>query len=284
MLRIGVHPMNLHLRLAKLWAGLFDGIEVTFVEYPEGRDTGRLIAEGRMDVGGTGSTPPLIAQSEGKPVVYLAASAPRPANGALLVARDSAVASLADLKGRRVALIDGSFHTYLLARSLEQAGLSLGDVERCEMSPAASRAALAKGEVDVWIAMAPLIDQTIASGETRLLSLCGSTIPNRSVFWTLADAPAGAAELEAFVAGLVRLGREVAADPERAAALLAGPEAGTAARAPWKAVVVGRDWTIHPASAALVAEQQEEADVLHAHGDFARPLTIEAFRAPQGAA
>ncbi|MEW5423573.1 ABC transporter substrate-binding protein [Amorphus sp. 3PC139-8] len=283
-MKIGVHPMNLHLRLAQLWPGAFGGMEVEFVAYPEGRDTGRLIDQRRFAVGGTGSTPPLISQSEGLPVIYLAASAPRPANGALLVAADSSLTKLSELKDKRVALIDGSFHTYLLARSLEQAGLGLADVERCEMSPQDSRTALSKGDVDVWIAMAPMIDQTIASGETRLLSLCGSTIPNRSVFWTLRGADATSEELEGFVAGLIDLGRAVSADPERAVALLAGKEANAEARAAWKGVITGRDWTVVPASASLVAEQQEEADVLHAHGDFKAPLKIESFRAAVGAA
>ncbi|WP_218821931.1 ABC transporter substrate-binding protein [Haematobacter genomosp. 1] len=278
MLKVGVHPMNLHLRLLSLWPGAMDHRATEFVAYPEGRDTGLLIADGRLHVGGTGSTPPLIAQSEGRSVLYLGASAPRPANGALLVAPESPVRDMGQLKGKRVALIDGSFHTYLLARSLEQAGLQLADVVRCEMSPAASRKALASGEVDVWIAMAPLIDQTIAAGEARLLSLCGSTIPNRSVFWTLAGSGATEAELDGFVAALLKLGEAVAADPEQAAGLLAGDAATPAQLAQWKAVIAGRDWRVIPASAALVAEQQEEADVLHAHGDFAAPLHITAFR------
>ncbi|WP_339114717.1 ABC transporter substrate-binding protein [Thioclava sp. GXIMD2076] len=278
MLKIGVHPMNLHLRLAQLWPGLFDGASVEFHSYVEGRDTGELIAKNTIAVGGTGSTPPLIAQSEGKPVIYLAASAPRPANGALLVAPDSEIAAMADLKGKRVALIDGSFHTYLLARSLEQAELGLKDVIRCEMSPQDSRKALMKGDVDVWIAMAPMIEQSIESGEAKLLSLCGATIPNRSVFWTLRDSEATDAELEAFVAGLVQLGKNIAADPEHAASLLAGEQADGKAVATWKSVIVGRDWTIVPATQCLVVEQQQEADTLHAHGDFSTRIEIEKFR------
>jgi sulfonate transport system substrate-binding protein len=283
MLKIGVHPMNLHLRLMSLWPKLMSDLTTAFVLHPEGRDTGALIEAGKIHVGGTGSTPPLIAQSHSKPVVYLSASAPRPANGALLVAPGSPVREMAQLKGKRVALIDGSFHTYLLARSLEQAGLSLGDVIRCEMPPAASRKALASGEIDVWIAMAPLIDETIAAGEARLLSLCGSTIPNRSVFWTLAGSGATDEELDGFVQALLRLGEAVTADPERAARLLAGDNASAATLAQWEGVIAGRDWHVIPASSSLVAEQQEEADVLHAHGDLPAPMTVTAFRSTVGA-
>lgn len=278
MLKIGVHPMNLHLQLAALWPGLADGLSWDFVRYGEGRETGARIAAGELDVGGTGSTPPLVSQAEGLPVIYLAASAPRPGNGALLVRPDSPVTTLADLKGRRIGLIDGSFHTYLLARSLEQAGLELKYVIRCEMSPAASRKALASGDVDVWIAMAPLIEQSTGTGEARLLALCGSTIPNRSVFWTLAGSGASDDSLDAFVGSLVTLGTRIAAEPERAAGLLAGPGASAQDLAAWQKVIAGRDWTVRPADAELVAEQQEEADVLHKHGEFDRPLTITTFR------
>lgn len=276
-MKIGVHPMNLHLRLAEHWGGLFGDADVRFVGYPEGRDTGALIASGQIQAGGTGSTPPLISQSTGLPVTYLAASAPRPANGALLVAPGSEIRSIADLAGRHVAMIDGSFHTYLLARTLEQAGYALKDVTRIEMSPARSRAALIAGEVDVWVAMAPQIDAAIAAGEAELLTLCGSTIPNRSVFWTLESSGLTSDDTARLVHGLVQLGREVTAQPDRAARILAGPGASAREIAQWSKVVAGRDWTVTPANPALVAEQQAEADTLWKHGDFAARLEISAF-------
>ncbi|MGO4816456.1 aliphatic sulfonate ABC transporter substrate-binding protein, partial [Cupriavidus sp. 2MCAB6] len=76
-----------------------------------------------MELGGTGSTPPLTAQDLGLEVVYLAASQPRPANGAILRRKDEAEVALAGLKGCRIALVEGSFHTYLLAHLAERAGL-----------------------------------------------------------------------------------------------------------------------------------------------------------------
>jgi len=95
------------------------------VTYREGRDTAALLEKGDIHFGGTGSTPPIEADARELSAVYIAASAPRPANGAILVRRDSPIRSAADLSGKRISLIDGSFHTYLLARSLEGAGLSL---------------------------------------------------------------------------------------------------------------------------------------------------------------
>ncbi|MBN3725321.1 ABC transporter, partial [Burkholderia sp. Ac-20379] len=79
-LRIGVHPNNLHLQIAALaWADAAsaDVRFVRFVPYAEGRETGRRLAAREIDLGGTGSTPPLSAQAAGVPLVYVAAAKPR---------------------------------------------------------------------------------------------------------------------------------------------------------------------------------------------------------------
>lgn len=272
-MRIGVHPNNLHLLLAQNWPGAFAALNAEFVAYPEGRDTGRLLAQGRIDVGGTGSTPPIISQVSGIDVIYLAASAPRPANGAILVGRASSIRSVADLVGKRIALLDGSFHTYLLARVLESERLSLKDVKRVELAPVASRDAMLASRVDAWIAMAPHLDPALASGQFRELVPCGSTIPNRSMFWTIADRKLSAGAIQLFVADLVRIGRDIANDHDTAARILSDLKVGGIDFSGWRRAIATRDWTIVPADAAIVAEQQAEADTLFRHGELARRIT-----------
>ncbi len=267
-LRIGVHPNNLHLLLASRWPGeAWAGVE--FVPYAEGRDSAALLRDGAIDLCGTGSTPPILAGAQGLPVRTLAASATRPANGALVVAATSAMTGPADLAGRRVALLDGSFHTYLLARALDTVGLRLPDVERVELSPAASQRALAAGEVDAWVAMAPLLGPAVAAGSVRVLAANTGLIPNRSLFWTLATRGLGPAAVAQVTGALVRFGGTVAADPDTAAGLLADARANDAGRAAWRDAVATRDWTILPVSPAILAEQQQEADTLRRHGDLA---------------
>jgi NitT/TauT family transport system substrate-binding protein/sulfonate transport system substrate-binding protein len=288
-LRIGVHPNNLHLTLAQglmaddlMTGGLPGGMDAVMVPYAEGRDSANLLAAGEIDVCGTGSTPPILAQAAGLSVEYLAASAPRPANGGVVVSTLSPIETIRDLKGARVALLDGSFHTYLLARELEKAGLRLNDVRRVELSPAASLRALAAGDVEAWVAMAPLLDQSLAAGRARLLARCGDTIPNRSVFWTLRDRAVPSAPLDGFVEFLTRLGRDIIpADPMRAARLLASPGAGADELAAWRDVIASRDWSIAPAGPALIAEQQDEADTLLRHDVLPRRVAVAAaLRAP----
>jgi sulfonate transport system substrate-binding protein len=282
-LRIGVHPNNLHLLLAQHGQDAFAALNAEFVAYSEGRDTGRLLAEGRIDVGGTGSTPPILSQAAGLDVVYVAASAPRPANGAILIGRNSSIERVTELRGRRIALLDGSFHTYLLARVLEDQGLTLQDVWRVELAPTSSRDALAIGSVDAWIAMAPLLDQVISDGTARVLVRCGATIPNRSVFWTLQSRGLRPSAIGAFVTGLIEVGHGISADPHRAANILADLKIGDADVAAWRKAVAARDWAIAPANGAILAEQQDEADTLLRHGDMPRRIEVSALPAPASA-
>jgi ABC-type nitrate/sulfonate/bicarbonate transport system substrate-binding protein len=277
-LRIGTHPNNLHLTLAQHWPGAFSALDAQFVPYAEGRDTGRQLAEGHIDVGGTGSTPPITAQIAGLDVLYIAASAPRPANGGILVAKNSAIRSVKDLAGRKIALLDGSFHTYLLARVLETEGLSLKDVIRVERAPVPSRDALIAGKVDAWVAMAPLLDQAIADGGARMLVPCGATIPNRSMFWTLAQRNLAPETIEAFVKELARFAQAIAAEPDRAAQILAGLKLGGVDVAGWRKAMTGRDWSVVAADSAIIAEQQDEVDTLFRHADIPRRIEVAAAK------
>jgi NitT/TauT family transport system substrate-binding protein/sulfonate transport system substrate-binding protein len=272
--RVGVHPNNLHLLLAQHWPSAFAGLDTTFVPYPEGRDTGRLLSEGRIDIGGTGSTPPILTQISGLDVVYIAASAPRPANGAILVGNKSFIKGIADLAGRKIALLDGSFHTYLLARVLEAEGLALKDVERVELAPIPSRAALAIGQVDAWIAMAPHLDPALASGEVRVLAPCGATIPNRSLFWTLRQRKLTPQQIGALTAELIRIGREIARHHDQAARILSDLHIGGVDFAGWRQAISSRNWTIVAAGDDIIAEQQLEADTLFRHGEVARRIEL----------
>ncbi|KAA6487765.1 ABC transporter substrate-binding protein [Agrobacterium rhizogenes] len=272
-LRIGFHPNNLHLSLAARWPGAFADFDPEFVPYQEGRETAAKLAAGAFDIGGTGSTPPILAAASGLSVIYAAGSSPRPANGAILVNRQSEIESLADLKGRSVALVDGSFLTYFLAKGLEEAGFELPDVHRHDLLPVPSRDALRSGAIDAWVAMAPHLEQSLSSGEFRVLAHCGATIPNRSTFWTIRERGLSADVIDGFASELARIGNKIQSDPEKAAALLS--ENGTEVeRRAWTRVVNERDWRVGPASDVILREQQAEADTLFRHKDLATRLEI----------
>ena len=264
-LKVGVHGNNLHLRLARAIAGFDGDARFDFVDYADGRETAALIRAGVIDVGGTGSTPPLAAQAAGLDVVYLAASRPRPANGAVLVLEASRIASLSGLTGRRIALIEGSFHTYLLADLAEQAGLRLSDFDRIDLSPAESARALRGGRVEAWIAMDPHLPAELAKGGVAVLAGSAGVVPNRSLFWTdRSIASAREPRLAELLALLSRVAPFLVTQAEAAAAALS--EAGDATPEQWLGVLRSRDWTLAAIDDLVLDEQRREADSLVRHG------------------
>ncbi|HVV42953.1 MAG TPA: ABC transporter substrate-binding protein [Nitrobacter sp.] len=63
--------------------------------------------------------------------------------------------TVADLRGKRVALNKGSNVHYLLVRSLEANGLNYSDIVPAYLAPADARAAFECGAIDAWVIWDP---------------------------------------------------------------------------------------------------------------------------------
>ena len=83
---------------------------------------------GAIDFGVAGETPPIFAQAAGAPLV-LAYDPPAPQGEAILVPKDSTLKSVADFKGKKVALNKGSNVHYLLVKALQKARLKYADIQ-----------------------------------------------------------------------------------------------------------------------------------------------------------
>lgn len=274
---IGVHAANpslYHLsRLGVLEAALAPLGEDVAWHQIGGLATGAALADGTIDFGGTGSTPPLSAQSAGHDVVYAAVSAPRPGHGALLVAADSAIRTVADLKGRSVALAVGSWQTHFTAKALAQAGLSYGSDITALRSDATAREQLRSGTIDAWVAQGPELSATRRSGEVRTLVEAGDVISDRSVFFARREFAAGRPDLlEAVVAALREADAWAAAHLDEAAAIAAEDQGGTVED--WLQALTPLPWRIEPVGPAFLAEQQEAADLLTDAGFLPTRITV----------
>ena len=110
-------------------AGLLDerlgpqGCSVTWTEFPAGPQLLEAMNVGAVDFGTTGEAPPIFAQAAGAPLLYVGFEPPAPRGEAILVPEDSPVTSVADLKGRKVALNKGSNVHYLLVARSRMPGL-----------------------------------------------------------------------------------------------------------------------------------------------------------------
>src|SRR5690606_24515199 len=95
------------------------GVEVKWTEFPGGPQLLEGLNVGSVDFGVTGETPPVFAQAAGADLLYVAHEPPEPTGEAILVPKDSSIKSVAELKGKKVALNKGSNVHYLLVRALE---------------------------------------------------------------------------------------------------------------------------------------------------------------------
>lgn len=131
------------------------GVEVKWTEFPGGPQLLEGLNVGSVDFGVTGETPPVFAQAAGADLVYVAHEPPAPTGEAILVPKDSSIKSVAELKGKKVALNKGSNVHYLLVRALEDAGLKYSDIQPVYLPPADARAAFERGSVDAWVIWDP---------------------------------------------------------------------------------------------------------------------------------
>ncbi|WP_459207153.1 sulfonate ABC transporter substrate-binding protein [Pseudomonas sp. MLB6B] len=131
------------------------GMQVQWNEFPGGPQLLEGLNVGSIDFGVTGETPPVFAQAAGADLLYVAYEPPAPHSEAILVPKDSKIQSVAELKGKKVALNKGSNVHYLLVRALQDAGLKYSDIQPVYLPPADARAAFERGSVDAWVIWDP---------------------------------------------------------------------------------------------------------------------------------
>jgi aliphatic sulfonates family ABC transporter substrate-binding protein len=145
------------------------GTEVAWTEFPGGAQLVEAMRERRVDLGVVGEGPPIVAQAARAPIVYLAAEPPAPEAEAIIVPRHSPIQSVAELKGKTIALNKGANVYYLLLRALEESGLQPDEVQLAFVPPTGARAAFESGEVDAWAIWNPLLATVMRDTGARIL-------------------------------------------------------------------------------------------------------------------
>ncbi|WP_348945210.1 sulfonate ABC transporter substrate-binding protein [Chitinibacter sp. FCG-7] len=133
------------------------GWNVRWIEFPAGPQLLEGLNVGSIDFGTTGEAPPIFAQAAGANLVYVGNEPPAPSAEAIVVPKGSAIKTVADLRGKKIALNKGSNVHYLLVKALENAGLKYSDVQTVFLPPADARAAFERGSVDAWVIWDPFL-------------------------------------------------------------------------------------------------------------------------------
>jgi sulfonate transport system substrate-binding protein len=146
------------------------GFGVKWVEFPAGPQLLEGLNVGSVDVGFVGEAPPIFAQAAGAQFLYIGNDPAGPEAEALVVPKDSALRSVAELKGKKVALNKGSNVHYLLVKLLEKHGLKYSDIQPVFLPPADARAAFEKGSVDAWVIWDPFLAAVEKQTGARILA------------------------------------------------------------------------------------------------------------------
>src|ERR1700677_4243543 len=116
-------------------------VEVKWTEFPAGPQLLEGLKVGSIDFGIAGEAPPIFAQAAGADLVYVGSEPPASAGEAILVPKDSPIKTVAELKGKKVALNKGSNVHFMLVKLLEQAGVQYKEIDTIFLTPADARAA-----------------------------------------------------------------------------------------------------------------------------------------------
>ena len=171
--RIGYQKGSVSMVLAKAHHMLetrFPHTQIQWIEFPAGPQMLEALNVGSIDFGSTGDLPPLFAQAAGADLLYVGLEPPHPQAEVILVADNSPIKTVADLKGKKVAFQKGSSSNNLLLRALQLAGLSLNDVKPVYLTPADARAAFQQGDVDAWAIWDPYYSAALQQGHARVLT------------------------------------------------------------------------------------------------------------------
>jgi sulfonate transport system substrate-binding protein len=140
--------------------------------------SGALIAEAinarAIDIGGMSEIPPIfIANTPGNLVRIIAVLRGDVNNQVVLVPKGSSLATIGDLKGKRIAYVRATTSHYILLRLLDEAGLSWGDITPVALSPQDGLAAFQSGSLDAWVIYGVIVQQAQAAGARVLTTALG---------------------------------------------------------------------------------------------------------------
>ncbi|MFE4367931.1 ABC transporter substrate-binding protein [Streptomyces sp. NPDC056835] len=153
-------------------AGELDDLpyQVKWSTFTSGPPMLEAVNAGAVDLGSVGNTPPVFAAGAKSKITVVAASHGDSGGEAVLVPKDSPLRKTADLKGKSVAVAQGSSAHYQLIASLRKAGLTLDDIKVTLLQPADALAAFTTGKVDAWAVWDPYTSQVLRGGQGRVLT------------------------------------------------------------------------------------------------------------------
>lgn len=179
-INFGVQPATMPIYIAKA-TGLLEkveekhDVEIVFRKFSYGAPENQALAAGELQIASAGMGPAIVAAAR-LPAKLLAISILE--QTAILIPNDSDVESVADLKGKRIAFPGKGSQQYpLLVKALNDAGLSLDDIELFKTKGSDVPTLLANKSVDAGITWDPHVSNALAAGHSKVLIKAEKILP-----------------------------------------------------------------------------------------------------------
>ncbi|HVY17783.1 MAG TPA: NrtA/SsuA/CpmA family ABC transporter substrate-binding protein [Rhodopila sp.] len=149
------------------------GYEIEIIPFESPTDGKSAVVTKSVDFGTFGIAAAILGAAAHEPVVVFGSSCNK---GMAVVARkDSSIATLKDLKGKRVAIWPGSTQEVFILERLRMEGMTIKDVESVRVSFSEMPAALQRGDVDAYVGAEPGPGVSLASGVGKIVEYPYST-------------------------------------------------------------------------------------------------------------
>jgi sulfonate transport system substrate-binding protein len=251
--------------------------KVTFARFTYGPPLIQAAASGDIDLGSVGDVPPITgaAQEYGFSVVgvghYINTTVP---DEDIIVPKGSPIRTVAQLKGKKIAVPQGSSAHGLLLLALEHARLTPSDVQLDFLSPAAGATAFASGKVDAWSIWNPQVALAVQQG-ARILVKGLPPVDQLSNYYVAPNRDLTGAKRAAFTDLFERLAAEFAwANKHPAQYAQALAQEDTISLADAKAIVPSSEVWVAPVASSDVQAEQALADAFLQAGQIKKAVNI----------
>lgn len=175
VVRVGYQPTSFPYVLAmeKGWleeAFAKDNIVIKSEKFPVGPPIIEAFASKRLDFGFVADQPAIQARANHIDLKAIAGGSMGEHGYGLVALNGTGVHSVRDLKGKKVAVAVGSVLHQLLLIYLKSAGLTIGDVQLVNLTPADQLTSLLSGSVDAAVTNEPWISALSQSGKGYLVT------------------------------------------------------------------------------------------------------------------
>lgn len=152
-----------------------DNITISIEYLGSGAVMTEALTAGELEMSFLGGQPAFSGISNGNGVKIISMATSSSTDPCLLVAADSDITDVSQLKGKNLAVNIGTDNHYQLVEMLALGGLTEDDINLYNLKGAEAYAALTSGEIDCMQSIAPNTYQFVANGDARILATMDQT-------------------------------------------------------------------------------------------------------------